>query len=75
MLAIAKSSKLAKMLRKAIRERGKCLIKRITMELISVIKLSYCSSMFERYTLSIVSMCNFKKKIKKKVAQISQIAH
>ena len=62
MLAIAKSSKLAKMLRKAIRERGKCLIKRITMELISVIKLSYCSSMFERYTLSIVGMCNLKNK-------------
>ena len=62
MLAIAKSSKLAKMLHQAIHERGKCLIKRITMELISIIKLSHCSSMFERYTLSIVGMCNLKNK-------------
>ena len=39
MLAIAKSSKLANMLHKAIHERGKCLIKQITMEIVSVIKL------------------------------------
>ena len=51
MLTIAKSSKLAKKLHKAIHERGKCLIKRITMELISVIKLSHDSSMFEKYAL------------------------
>ena len=38
-LAIAKSTKLAKKLHKAIHERGKCLIKQITMEIVSVIKL------------------------------------